>query len=297
MFQVRSKAQECRQISRVHSTDSGPQRFKSEFGSFLDKQIADEQAKQAQQQGKTPPSSATRRAASGAAGKRNASNADSAAGRRTASRLRAGEGDGAIPPKTPDPDDFVIGDDVSDISRVATPLPVKEDAFGPILDEQEGEGEKQEDNKGKKSEADTRTSTEQQPDTPATPADKGKDAAPREDALPEEVQKKLAKLETLTSRYQDLLRNYRTAHARVASIEPFEATLREHTSLTSISDPGALVEFLNQRSVQSEMVREEFKRVSSENQGLVKERNELKVKLEEAAKKAKDAFDEASTLR
>ena len=60
----------------------------------------------------------------------------------------------------------------------------------------------------------------------------------------------------------DLLTNYRRAHEHVKAIEPFEATLREHTSLTSISDPGALVEFLNQRSLQSDMVMQEFKKVS-----------------------------------
>lgn len=95
----------------------------------------------------------------------------------------------------------------------------------------------------------------------------------------------------------DLLRNYRAAHARVTSIEPFEATLREHTPLTSIADSAALVEFLSQRSLQSEMVLEELKRVSAENKEVVKERDELKVKLSDAEKHAKEAFDEAAGLR
>lgn len=82
----------------------------------------------------------------------------------------------------------------------------------------------------------------------------------------------------------------------MSAIEPFEATLREHTPLTSISDPGALVEFLNQRGLQSDMVLEELKRITGEHKDVLKERDELKVKLDEAEKKAKEAFDGAAGL-
>lgn len=95
----------------------------------------------------------------------------------------------------------------------------------------------------------------------------------------------------------DLLRNYRTAHARVSLIDPFEAILREHTSLTSIDDPGALIEFLSGSNLKYDMTREELKRVAEEKNELAKERDELKTKLAEAESKVKAAFDEAAGLR
>ena len=73
----------------------------------------------------------------------------------------------------------------------------------------------------------------------------------------------------------ELLRSYRIAHARVGTIETFEASLRENTPLTSISDPSAFVEYLNQVNRKGDMVMDELKRVS-------KERDELNKKFEEA---------------
>ena len=53
--------------------------------------------------------------------------------------MRVPEGANATPTKGPDPEDFVIGDDASDISRAGTPMPtpkpVKEGVDGPILEE------------------------------------------------------------------------------------------------------------------------------------------------------------------
>ncbi|KAK3049431.1 Golgin imh1 [Extremus antarcticus] len=251
--------------------------------SFLDSKIAEEQAKQAQTTSKSSP--AGRRTPSNAPGnsRRSSARTDSPS-KRTGSQRRAPDGEYDTPSKGPDPEDFVIGDDASDISRVATPMPVREGSGGPILEEKVGE---------KMDEA----KAVEQDSSPAADTGKGKEKAADDQDLPEDVRKKLAKLESLTTKYQDLLRNYRTAHARVSAIEPFEATLREHTPLTSIIDPSAFVEFLNQRSVQSEMVMQELKRLSAENRDVVKERDDLKVKLDEAEKKAKVAFDEAAGLR
>ena len=82
--------------------------------------------------------------------------------------------------------------------------------------------------------------------------------------LPTEVRQKLRKLEKLESRYQELLRSYRIAHARAVSIEPFEKTLKENTPLVSISEPEALVEYLNQLNLRGDMVMDELKRVTSD---------------------------------
>jgi DNA repair exonuclease SbcCD ATPase subunit len=80
--------------------------------------------------------------------------------------------------------------------------------------------------------------------------------------LSTDVRTKLHKLERLESKYQELLRAYRVAHARVQTIEPFEASLRENTPLTSINDPGALLEYLNQITLKSDMVVDELKRIA-----------------------------------
>lgn len=80
------------------------------------------------------------------------------------------------------------------------------------------------------------------------------------------------------------------AHARVLTIEPFETSLRENTPLTSISDPKALVEYLNQVNLKGDMVLDELKRVSTE-------RDTLKEKLSIAEKSTKEAWDEVTNLR
>ncbi|PYH85554.1 hypothetical protein BO82DRAFT_380674 [Aspergillus uvarum CBS 121591] len=80
------------------------------------------------------------------------------------------------------------------------------------------------------------------------------------------------------------------AHSRVLSIEPFEAALRENTPLTSIGEPKALTEYLNQLSLKGDMVLEELKRVTTE-------RDDYKKKLEEAQKATKAALDEVAQLK
>lgn len=73
------------------------------------------------------------------------------------------------------------------------------------------------------------------------------------------------------------------------SIEPFETSLRENTPLTSISDPGALVEYLNQVNLKGDMVLDELKRVSNE-------RDSFQQKLEKAEQSTKEAWDEVTNL-
>ena len=86
--------------------------------------------------------------------------------------------------------------------------------------------------------------------------------------LPPDVKIKLRKLERLEPKWQEFLRSYKIAHARVQEIEAFEAALRENTPLTSISDPGSLMEYLNQLKLKSDMVLDEMKRLTGEKDGL-----------------------------
>lgn len=130
--------------------------------------------------------------------------------------------------------------------------------------------------------------------------------------LPAEVRGKLRRLDKLETRYHgmdcvypvvteegwianwmlfvELLKAYRAAHSRVLSIEPFEAALRENTPLTSIAEPKALTEYLNQMSLKSDMVIDELKRVTTD-------RDEYKKKLEEAQRATKAVHDELTGLK
>ena len=76
----------------------------------------------------------------------------------------------------------------------------------------------------------------------------------------------------------------------MSAIEPFETSLRENTPLTSINDPGALVEYLNQLNLKGDMVLNELKRVSSE-------RDSFKKRLDTAEKDAREAWDNVTKLR
>nr|POF03998.1 golgin imh1 [Quercus suber] len=258
---------------------------------FLDPTLAEQQNKKEQQTGKT---STAKKSPSTNNGSGRPNGRTASPSKRGGSQQRVSETGDAILSKAPDPEEFVIGDDASDLSRTNTPKP--------RLDK-----------------APTETQRDSQDASGAK--GKGREKVDGTDELPEEVRKKLARLEQLTVRYQgmlsnnglhrdwhllfylqnsccvDLLRNYRSAHKRVQAIEPFEATLREHTTLNSILDPGAFGEFLSSRDKDRDMIMAEFRRVADENNTIVKERDELKTRLDEAEKKAKDAFDEAAGLR
>ena len=232
--------------------------------SFLDSKIAEEQARQ---KGGQP--SGTSRTPSQA---RRGGRTDSPS-KRTASSSNA---DKLPPGKGPDPSEFVIEDDEA-LSRAATPKPTEKE--GDESQQEAAQPPKSEDDK--KDGDDGATSGKILEKRPVT------DDA---DELPQEVQLKLRKLQKLESRYHDLLRSYRIAHTRVSAIEPFETALREHTPLASIAEPSAMIEYLSQINLKGEMVMDELKRVSGD-------RDSLKVKLEGAEKKLKEAHDEAAGLR
>ncbi|RDL41458.1 uncharacterized protein BP5553_01437 [Venustampulla echinocandica] len=188
-------------------------------------------------------------------------------------RAKPKETDGA-PARGPDPSEFesafAIEDDSEDISNGVTPAT---DEKPPTMT-----------------------------DTTVTPADnasgdvgdKGIENAaatpPKPAGLPAEVRAKLRKLETLESRYKDLLRSYRIAHSRAISIEPFEKALKENTPLATIADPDALIEYVNQLNLKGDMVMDELKRVSAD-------RDDYKKKLDESEKKALSAQNELEALK
>ena len=119
----------------------------------------------------------------------------------------------------------------------------------------------------------------------------GKVTAPEDELeLPTAVRVRLRRLEKLETRYHELLRSYRVAHARTLDVAAFEASLRENTPLTSISDPGALTEYLNQTKLKGDMVLDELKRVSSE-------RDNFQTQSREAQEKTREAYEEVADLQ
>ncbi|KAI9782615.1 MAG: hypothetical protein M1839_004861 [Geoglossum umbratile] len=235
----------------------------------IDSRIADEQARQkaAAHEASSSPSR------SGSGTRRSSSRRTSPSKRQGRSSLTDQNGKDPATTGGPDPSEFepefVIGEDDVD-SRAGTPLP-KEKAGQADNDGAEGGNPPAEGGaevKEKRTEVKSSSVSE----------------------LPTDVRVKLRKLDKLESRYQELLRSYRVAHTRVTSIEPFETALRENTPLTSISDPNALIEYLNQITLKGDMVMEELKRVAAE-------RDSLKEKLTEAEKNTKDALSEVAKLR
>lgn len=147
-------------------------RFKGfNLDNFLDGKIAEEESNQKKPAGSNP-------------AKRSPSNvrrgsARTESPRRANSRLRVPDAGNAASNggSSPDPEDFVIGDDASDISRAATPTPSKEMAEGP-LDQKAGKD-----------------------DAPSQEAGKG-NGNKADEELPKDVQQKLRKLDNLSAKYQ-----------------------------------------------------------------------------------------------
>ncbi|RMZ77497.1 hypothetical protein DV738_g4448, partial [Chaetothyriales sp. CBS 135597] len=240
----------------------------------IDTRIAEEQARQrqaaisaasqrSQQRARRPP-------IQNGQGSQNTLNAQAGSSQRAPTTRTANAAE-----KGPDPADFepepefAVGDDDSSSrapSRTATPRPETQDQAGSqTTDGSQGQREKGGDN---------------EMDAPEMA---GLSQPPAVPELPDDVRARLKKLDRLEPKYGELLKAYRRAHLRVQLIEPFEAVLREHTPLTNISDPSALVEYLSQATAKNKMVLDEFKRVSAE-------RDELRAR-------AQRAEDEASQLR
>lgn len=180
--------------------------------------------------------------------------------------------------KSPDPSNFTIVDDESaSTSRAATPQPQSDIVNG----SQEEQGNKE--NPGKEQSATGSEGGTEQRESTSEPK-------PMLQDLPAEVKARLRKLDKLESKYAELFKAYKAAHARVQAIEPFEASLRENTPLTSISDPSALSEYLDQVNMKNSMVVEELKRVSGE-------RDEFKRKFETSEACSKNLEQDIQQLK
>ncbi|KAL8707366.1 MAG: hypothetical protein Q9220_007590 [cf. Caloplaca sp. 1 TL-2023] len=230
----------------------------------IDSRIAEEQARQRSAL-ISPPPDAVRKSSS-----RAASPAKRVVRSNAPSRLN-----GEISGKGPDPSDFepefaIDESDVPSRSSTPRPAPTKHESSSKATGEES---------------ASVAGNGEEKPEkaSPDGPSEISQE-------LPTDVRVKLRKLEKLESRYHELLRSYKVAHSRVQTIDTFETSLRENTPLTSISDPRALVEYLNQLNLKGDLVVDELKRVSHD-------RDTYKEQVHDAEQRAREAWDEVTNLR
>lgn len=94
----------------------------------------------------------------------------------------------------------------------------------------------------------------------------------------------------METRYGELLKAYRSAHARIQAVESFESALRENTPLTSVNDADAFVEYLSQINLKSDMVLDELKRVTTD-------RDDIKKKLQASEEETAKLQDEVTALK
>ncbi|KAL8669381.1 MAG: hypothetical protein Q9168_006028 [Polycauliona sp. 1 TL-2023] len=231
----------------------------------IDSRIAEEQARQRSALTSPPPSNASRKPSS------RAESPATRVPRHNGPNRHNGEASG----KGPDPSDFepeFVLDDSDVLSRSSTPKPALARSDSSTKDPLRTSGEEAQD-------AESTAGKASQDEPSATPQE-----------LPTDVRVKLRKLEKLESRYHELLRSYRVAHSRVQTIDTFEASLRENTPLTTISDPRALVEYLNQLNLKGDLVVDELKRVSHE-------RDTYKQQVDEAEQRAREAWNEVANIR
>ena len=83
----------------------------------------------------------------------------------------------------------------------------------------------------------------------------------------------------------------------MSAIEIFEAALRENTPLTSINDPNALTEYLNQLNLKSDMVLDELKRVSAEKDSFKQKFQEAETRHEEVLGKIEELTAEKASAQ
>ncbi|CAH2352571.1 golgin Imh1p [[Candida] railenensis] len=101
------------------------------------------------------------------------------------------------------------------------------------------------------------------------------------ESLPTGIRSKMKKFAKYEEKYPVLLDAYKTEKRKTDLIAIFEKILQEHTPVTSISDAGSLVEYLNGLNEKTSMLNSEFRKVTGENAKLLKEKKQLESSLVE----------------
>ena len=101
-------------------------------------------------------------------------------------------------------------------------------------------------------------------------------------ALPIVVRAKLRKFNKYEEKYPVLLEAFKVEKRKAAVIPAIEKVLRENTPISSISEAGALVEYLNGLNEKSTLLQNEIRNYSTSNSSLTKRIKELELRLSES---------------
>lgn len=101
------------------------------------------------------------------------------------------------------------------------------------------------------------------------------------ESLPTGIRSKMKKFAKYEEKYPVLLDAYKTEKRKTDLIAIFEKILQEHTPVTSISDAGLLVEYLNGLNEKTSLLNSEFRKVTGENAKLLKEKKQLELSIAE----------------
>lgn len=113
--------------------------------------------------------------------------------------------------------------------------------------------------------------------------------------LPPSIRSKMKKFAKYEEKYPILLEAFKTEKRKAELILSFEKVLQENTPISSISEAGLLVEYLNGINEKTTMLNDELRKYAKENSGLTEKLKEAETKLKEALEKGKEPENEEAT--
>lgn len=121
-----------------------------------------------------------------------------------------------------------------------------------------------------------------------------KESTPTQD---EEYAAKMRKFAKYEEKYPLLLKAYRLEKKKAELVKLFEQVLGEHTPVSSIAEPKALVEYLDGLDQRTKLMKEELERVSDAHSRLRKRNVAAAQELEKAKEELKQKDEEISSLK
>ena len=113
--------------------------------------------------------------------------------------------------------------------------------------------------------------------------------------LPPSIRSKMKKFAKYEEKYPVLLEAFKTEKRKAELIVSFEKVLQENTPISSISDAGLLVEYLNGINEKATMLNEEMRKYAKENSSLNEKLKDVETRLKEALEKGKESESEGAT--
>ncbi|KAK6199187.1 uncharacterized protein RJT21DRAFT_140795 [Scheffersomyces amazonensis] len=182
--------------------------------------------------------------------------------------------------QTPDASELTQPEDEPVIeSKSPTPVAKKSVGTDPVHNKEVEKSDKPE---SVRSETSAEPEKSPEPQTPQKVLEPPKAVEPLKVELPPTVVSKLKKFVKYEEKYPILLQAYKTEKRKGELIILFERVLKEHTPVSSISDAGALVEYLNGLNEKNNMLNAEMRRYAKENTELTKSNISLSEKLDKS---------------